>query len=75
MRGAAQIIVDRATGCLVGATFVGLEAPELIHAATVAIVGRIPVDVLRHAVPSYPTASELWLRMLEELPRQLRDPR
>ncbi len=75
VRGAAQIIVDRATGCLVGATFVGLEAPELIHAATVAIVGRIPVDVLRHAVPSYPTASELWLRMLEELPRQLRDPR
>ncbi|MDO5681715.1 MAG: NAD(P)/FAD-dependent oxidoreductase [Propionibacteriaceae bacterium] len=70
--GAAQIVVDRAARCLVGATFVGPGAGELIHAATIAITGRVPVDVLRHAVPSYPTASELWLRLLESLPRDLR---
>jgi dihydrolipoamide dehydrogenase len=46
----------------------------MLHAATVAITGGVPVHVLRHAVPSYPTASELWLRLLEELPPALRTP-
>ena len=70
--GTAQLVVDRTTRTLVGATFVGPEASELIHAATIAIVGQVPVHVLRHAVPSYPTSSELWLRLLEELPEELR---
>jgi pyruvate/2-oxoglutarate dehydrogenase complex dihydrolipoamide dehydrogenase (E3) component len=70
--GTAQLVVDRTTSTLVGATFVGPDASELIHSATIAIVGQVPVHVLRHAVPSYPTASELWLRLLEELPRELR---
>lgn len=72
--GQAQIVVDRATGLLLGACFVGPEAAELVHAATVAITGAVPVAVLRHAVASYPTASELWLRLLEELPQELRRP-
>lgn len=72
--GVAQIVVDRATHLLLGATFVGPEMAEVVHAATVAIVGKVPVDVLRHAVASYPTSSELWLRLLEELPRELRRP-
>lgn len=70
--GTAQIVVDAASRTLLGATLVGPEAGELIHAATVAIVGRVPVAVLRHAVPSYPAASEIWLRLLEELPREYR---
>lgn len=70
--GTAQIVVDAASRTLLGATLVGPEAGELIHAATVAIVGRVPVTVLRHAVASYPSASEIWLRLLEELPREFR---
>ncbi|GAB4095094.1 FAD-dependent oxidoreductase [Brachybacterium horti] len=70
--GTAQIVVDAASRTLLGATLVGPEAGELIHAATVAIVGRVPVSVLRHAVASYPAASEIWLRLLEELPREFR---
>ena len=70
--GTASLVVDRASRTVVGATFVGPDAGELLHAATIAITGRVPVSVLRHAVPSYPTASELWLRLLEELPRDLR---
>ena len=70
--GTAQIVVDLDSRTLVGATFVGPEASELLHAATIAIVGAVPVHVLRHAVPSYPAASELWLRLLEELPREMR---
>ncbi len=72
--GESQLVVDAGTHLLLGATFVGVEAGELVHAATVAIVGGVPVHVLRHAVASYPTASELWLRLLEELPRELRSP-
>lgn len=70
--GAAQLVVDRERRVLLGATFVGPEVAELVHAATVAIVGQVPVHVLRHAVPSYPTASEVWLRLPEELPVELR---
>ncbi len=72
VEGAAQLVVDATSRTVVGATFVGPEAGELLHAATIAIVGRVPVPVLRHAVPSYPTAAELWLRLLEELPRDYR---
>lgn len=72
--GAAQLVVDARTHRLVGATFVGTGAGELLHAATIAIVGAVPTEVLRHAVPCYPTASELWLRLLELLPEEFRRP-
>lgn len=70
--GRAKLVVDEGSGCLVGATFVGPEATELVHGASIAIVGQVPVKLLRHAVPSYPTVSEIWLRLLEELPVALR---
>lgn len=70
--GQALLVVDRGTGLVLGTTFVGPEVGELLHAATVAIAGQVPVHVLRHAVPSFPTAAEVWLRLLEALPRELR---
>lgn len=63
--GRAQLLIDRATDTLVGATFVGPGVAELVHAATVAVVGKVSLDDLWHAVPSYPTVSEIWLRLLE----------
>ncbi|MGW7265964.1 dihydrolipoyl dehydrogenase family protein [Streptomyces sp. NPDC054842] len=66
-RGRAKLVVDRADDVVVGATFVGAGIAELVHSATTAIVGRIPVSTLWHVVPSYPTASEIWLRLLEAL--------
>src|SRR5690625_3709598 len=72
--GTAQIVVDAQTHRLLGVTFVGPEAGEQIHAGTTAIVGQVPVDALRHAVPAFPAASELWLNLLEQLPRQMRRP-
>ncbi len=65
-QGQARLVVDEDDGVLVGATFVGQDTAELIHAATVAIVGKVPLTTLWHAVPSYPTMSEIWLRLLEE---------
>ncbi|MGZ4313273.1 MAG: dihydrolipoyl dehydrogenase family protein [Solirubrobacteraceae bacterium] len=63
--GRAKLVVDRSTDTLVGATFVGAEIAELLHSATTAIVGKVSLDTLWHVVPSYPTASEVWLRLLE----------
>ncbi|GAB3809096.1 NAD(P)/FAD-dependent oxidoreductase [Humibacter antri] len=63
--GRARIVVDEDRSVLVGATFVGLDVGELLHSATVAIVGEVTIDRLWHAVPSYPTLSEVWLRLLE----------
>jgi len=63
--GRAKLVIDPAASVVVGATFVGSEVAELLHSATVAVVGRVPLDVLWHAVPSYPTQSEVWLRLLE----------
>ena len=65
--GTARFVVDEARGVLVGATITGSEAAEFIHAATVAVVGEVPLTRLRHAVPAFPTRSEIWLRLFEEL--------
>lgn len=65
--GTAQLVVDRARRIVVGATFVGAGAADLVHAATIAIVGEVTLDRLWHAVPSFPTTSEVWLRLLEEM--------
>jgi dihydrolipoamide dehydrogenase len=64
-RGHATMIVDEDRRVVVGVTFVGPELAELLHSATVAVVGEVPLDRLWHAVPSFPTASEVWLRLLE----------
>lgn len=63
--GTAELVIDRCGGVVVGATFVGPQVAELLHSATVAIVGRVPLRRLWHAVPAFPTFSEVWLRLLE----------
>ncbi|MFD6416837.1 dihydrolipoyl dehydrogenase family protein [Streptomyces sp. NPDC060194] len=64
-KGRARMVVDLDREILLGVTFVGPAVGELIHSATVAIAGEVPVARLRHAVPSYPTISEIWLRLIE----------
>ncbi|MEU6840422.1 NAD(P)/FAD-dependent oxidoreductase [Streptomyces sp. NPDC046716] len=64
-RGRARILVDRERRVIVGATFAGPGVAELLHSATVAITTEAPVDRLWHAVPAFPTISEVWLRLLE----------
>jgi dihydrolipoamide dehydrogenase len=64
-QGHAKMIVDEDRRVIVGATLVGQDAGELLHAFTIAIVGEVPLDRLWHAVPSFPTMSEIWLRLLE----------
>jgi dihydrolipoamide dehydrogenase len=64
--GRARAVVDEDRGVLVGLTLVGPGVGEQIHAATIAIAGEVPLARLWHAVPSYPTLSEFWLRLLEQ---------
>jgi hypothetical protein len=56
-RGRAKLVVDEDRKVVVGATFVGQDVAELLHSATVAVVGAVPLADLWHAVPSYPTVS------------------
>lgn len=63
--GQARMVVDEKRGVILGVTFVGQDVSELLHAATTAIIGEVPLDRLWHAVPAYPTMNEVWLRLLE----------
>ena len=63
--GRARMVVDLDHDYLLGVTFVGPGVSELLHSATIAVAGRVPIDRLWHAVPCFPTISEVWLRLLE----------
>jgi dihydrolipoamide dehydrogenase len=64
--GTSRLVVDQARRVLAGATFTGSEVAEFVHAAAIAVAGEVTLDRLWHAVPSFPTRSEVWLRLLEE---------
>jgi dihydrolipoamide dehydrogenase len=63
--GRARLVVDENRRVLVGATFTGADVGDFLHAASIAIVGDVPMDRLWHAVPCFPTRSEVWLKLLE----------
>lgn len=63
--GTSRLVIEEERRIVVGATFAGVETAELLHAATIAVVGEVPLDTLWHAVPSFPTRNEIWLRLLE----------
>jgi pyruvate/2-oxoglutarate dehydrogenase complex dihydrolipoamide dehydrogenase (E3) component len=63
----ARIVVDEQRSVIVGATFAGVEVAESLHAATIAVIGEVPTERLWHAVPCFPTRSEVWLNLLEGL--------
>jgi pyruvate/2-oxoglutarate dehydrogenase complex dihydrolipoamide dehydrogenase (E3) component len=63
--GTTRLVIDEQHGILVGVTITGNGVQELLHAATVAVAARVPLDDLWHAVPAFPTVSEVWLHALE----------
>jgi pyruvate/2-oxoglutarate dehydrogenase complex dihydrolipoamide dehydrogenase (E3) component len=69
--GHARFVIDEDRHIIVGATFVGPQVSELLHSATIALVGEVPIDRLWHAVPSFPTASEVWVQLLENYDRSI----
>jgi pyruvate/2-oxoglutarate dehydrogenase complex dihydrolipoamide dehydrogenase (E3) component len=65
IHGTCQLVVDEERRIVLGATFTGPDVQELLHSATIAIIGEVTLDRLWHAVASFPTVSEVWLRLLE----------
>lgn len=59
----ARWVIDDDRGIVVGATFTGPAIAESLHAATIAVVGEVPLDRLAHAIPAFPTRSEFWLKL------------
>ena len=64
-RGTSRLVIDEDRRVVVGATITGAEVAEALHAATIAVIAEVSLDDLWHAVPAFPTRSELWLRLLE----------
>jgi pyruvate/2-oxoglutarate dehydrogenase complex dihydrolipoamide dehydrogenase (E3) component len=64
--GTSRLVIDQGKQTIVGATFTGFETADFLHAATIAIVGEVPLEQLRHAVAAYPTRSEIWLKLIEQ---------
>ncbi|MGX1792160.1 dihydrolipoyl dehydrogenase family protein [Microbacterium sp. NPDC055312] len=69
-RGRARMVIDVEREVILGMTFVGPDVAEMLQAATIAVVGEVPISRLWHAVAAYPTMSEVWLRLLEEYGRE-----
>jgi dihydrolipoamide dehydrogenase len=59
-------VIDVERGVIVGATLVGVEVAESLHAATIAVVAEVPLERLAHAVPAFPTRSEVWLALVQK---------
>jgi dihydrolipoamide dehydrogenase len=64
--GSARLVIDVERGVIVGATLVGVEVAESLHAATIAVIGEVPLERLAHAVPAFPTRSEVWLGLMQK---------
>jgi hypothetical protein len=73
--GTARIVVDEDRGVIIGATFTGTDVAEWLQAATIAIVSKMPVELLWQAIPAFPTRSEIWLKLLERREADLADGR
>jgi len=69
-RGRSRTVIDVEREVILGMTFVGPDVAEMLQAATIAVVGEVPISRLWHAVAAYPTMSEIWLRLLEEYGRE-----
>jgi dihydrolipoamide dehydrogenase len=65
IKGTSLLVIDEDRRVIIGATFTGPNLQDLLHSATIAVVAEVPLETLWHAVPSFPTVSEVWLRLLE----------
>jgi dihydrolipoamide dehydrogenase len=64
--GTSRLVIDKEREVIVGATFVGYQTAELLHSASIAIAGEVPMQTIGEAIPAFPTRTEIWLRMTEK---------
>jgi dihydrolipoamide dehydrogenase len=73
--GTSRLVFDEDRGVILGATFTGADVAEWLHAATIAIVGEVPVERLNEAIPAFPTRTEVWLKLLKKREEEMRHKR
>ena len=64
--GTSRLVIDDDRRVVVGATFVGPDVNELMHAATIAVAAEVPVETLFESIPAFPTRNEVWLYLLQK---------
>ncbi|MDI6900653.1 MAG: NAD(P)/FAD-dependent oxidoreductase [Anaerosomatales bacterium] len=67
--GIGILVVERSTGKVLGAAAAGPLTSEFIHVAAVAIKARLPYTELRDLMFQFPTFSEMYWHLGEELDR------
>ena len=65
--GTSRLVMDEERDVIVGATFTGVDVQDFLHAATIAVVAEVPCSDLHYCIPSFPTRSEVWLRLLDQM--------
>ncbi len=68
--GTTRMVIERGTNRILGTTIVGAEIADFLHTATVAVVGELTMNRFWHAVPSFPSRSEVWLNLVEAWERE-----
>ncbi|MCW2967436.1 MAG: NAD(P)/FAD-dependent oxidoreductase, partial [Solirubrobacteraceae bacterium] len=69
--GTTRMVIERGTNRILGTTIVGAEIADFLHAATIAVVSGLTMDQLWHAVPAFPSRSEVWLNLVEAWEREI----
>jgi pyruvate/2-oxoglutarate dehydrogenase complex dihydrolipoamide dehydrogenase (E3) component len=62
-----KVLVDAKTQCFLGATLLGLNSDEVIHAITDLMYARQPYTIMQKAVHIHPTVAELLPTLLGSL--------
>ena len=57
-RGFMKAVVDADTGQILGAAVLGIEGGEIMAILEVAMIGKVPYDILRDGVFAHPTLAE-----------------
>jgi dihydrolipoamide dehydrogenase len=70
--GTTRMVIERGSDRVLGTTIVGADIADFLHAATIAVTAELTMRQLWHAVPSFPTRSEVWLKLVEAWERERR---
>ena len=57
-RGLMKVVVDAATGAILGCAILGIAGGELMSIVEIAMMGRLPYTVLQNAIFAHPTLAE-----------------
>jgi pyruvate/2-oxoglutarate dehydrogenase complex dihydrolipoamide dehydrogenase (E3) component len=66
-RGMMKVIVDADTSLILGCAILGIEGGEIMSAIQIAMMGKLPYQVLRDATFAHPTLAESFNNLFDSL--------